>query len=55
MKTEKMNQANPGIRCVVQSCTFYMSGDQCCAACIEVSPKNATSAKQTECSSFEKK
>ena len=55
VKANKMNQPNPGIRCVVDTCYFYMNGDKCSADKIDVEPKNATSIEQTDCSTFTKK
>jgi len=36
MSVKKMNHANAGIKCVVNSCHYYMSGDHCSAEKIEV-------------------
>ncbi|MFZ5974765.1 MAG: DUF1540 domain-containing protein [Bacillota bacterium] len=55
MKAKKMNQANPGIRCVVDTCYYYMAGDKCSADKIDVEPKNAATYEQTDCSTFTKK
>ena len=55
MQTQKMNQPNPGIRCVVNTCHYYMDGDQCSAQRIEVKPQNASSQEDTDCATFMKK
>jgi hypothetical protein len=52
MKVNKMNQPNPGVKCVVNSCYYYMSGDKCSAEKIEVQPKNASSTEETDCATF---
>ncbi|NLY19476.1 MAG: DUF1540 domain-containing protein [Clostridiaceae bacterium] len=52
MKVNKMNQPNPGVKCVVDSCYYYMSGDKCSAEKIEVQPKNASSTEETDCATF---
>jgi Domain of Unknown Function (DUF1540). len=52
MKPEKMNCPNEGIRCVVNTCHYYMSGDHCSAQQIEVQPKNASNSHDTDCATF---
>lgn len=52
MKAKKMSQPNSGIKCVVNTCTYYMSGDHCSAEMIEVQPRNASSSNDTDCSTF---
>lgn len=52
MKAEKMNTPNQGIKCVVNSCHYYMSGDHCSAQQIEVQPKNASTSHETDCATF---
>lgn len=55
MGANKMNQPNTGIKCVVNTCYYHMSGDHCTADMIEVHPRNATTADQTDCSTFTQK
>lgn len=55
MKAKKMQQPNTGIRCVVNTCYYYMNGDQCTAERIEVEPRNAADCQQTDCATFAKK
>lgn len=50
--SKKMNHANPGIKCQVNTCEFYMQGDQCCADKIEVQSPNAMSSADTDCKTF---
>ncbi|WP_080696945.1 DUF1540 domain-containing protein [Clostridium beijerinckii] len=52
MKPEKMDSPNQGIKCVVNTCQYYMSGDHCCAEKIEVQPKNASDTQETDCATF---
>lgn len=52
MRTTKMNHPNEGIKCVVNSCYYYMSGDYCSAQKIEVEPRNAANSEQTDCTTF---
>ncbi len=52
MRAEKMNQPNSGIKCVVNTCHYYMSGDHCTASKIEVTPKNAKDTQETDCATF---
>lgn len=55
MQAKKMNQPNPGIRCVVNTCEYYMNGDHCTAERIEVQPQNASNSDDTDCATFTKK
>ncbi|KZL92021.1 DUF1540 domain-containing protein [Clostridium magnum] len=52
MKAEKMSRPNEGIKCVVNTCHYYMSGDHCSASQIEVQPKNAGNTQETDCATF---
>lgn len=52
MKAQKMNTPNQGIKCVVNTCHYYMSGDHCSAQQIEVQPKNANTSHETDCATF---
>ncbi|MBN7572765.1 MULTISPECIES: DUF1540 domain-containing protein [Clostridium] len=52
MKPEKMDSPNQGIKCVVNTCQYYMSGDHCCAQQIEVQPRNASDTQETDCATF---
>ncbi|MBU5482692.1 DUF1540 domain-containing protein [Clostridium sp. MSJ-11] len=52
MKPEKMSRPNEGIKCVVNTCHYYMSGDHCSAEMIEVQPKNASNTQETDCATF---
>ena len=52
MRVKKMNHPNPGIKCVVNTCEYYMNGDYCSAEKIEVQPKNAEDTQKTDCATF---
>ncbi|MDF2880501.1 MAG: hypothetical protein K0R54_1058 [Clostridiaceae bacterium] len=52
MKAEKMSQPNNGIKCVVNTCHYYMSGDHCSASMIEVEHRNANTSQETDCATF---
>ena len=52
MKAIKMNHPNDGIKCSVNTCHYYMQGDNCTADKIQVEPKNAADSQQTDCSTF---
>ncbi len=52
MKAKKMDKANPGIKCVVNTCYYYMDGEHCCANKIEVQPRNASDSNTTDCATF---
>lgn len=52
MRVNKMDHPNPGIKCIVNTCSYYMSGDYCSAEKIEVQPKNARDTQETDCVTF---
>lgn len=52
MQANKMNHPNEGIKCVVNSCYYYMTGDKCSAEKIEVQPRDAASNEETDCATF---
>jgi hypothetical protein len=52
MRVNKMNQPNAGVKCVVNSCYYYMNGDYCAAEKIEVQPRNARDSHETDCATF---
>lgn len=51
-RVEKMSNPNPGIKCVVNTCHYYSSGDHCNAAMIEIQPRNASNSEETDCATF---
>ena len=52
MSVKKMSQPNSGIKCIVNTCNYYMSGDHCTAEKIEIQPRNATNSNETDCATF---
>lgn len=40
------------VKCVVDSCHFYESGDRCVASSIEIQPPNASDSEETDCATF---
>ncbi|MDP4179872.1 MAG: DUF1540 domain-containing protein [Bacillota bacterium] len=52
MSVNKSDRPNPGIKCTVNTCGYYMSGDYCSAEKIEVQPKNASNSQETDCVTF---
>ncbi|HSH35198.1 DUF1540 domain-containing protein [Schnuerera sp.] len=52
MHIEKTNEPLHGVKCVVNTCHYYIPGDYCSAAKIEIQPRNATSTEETDCATF---
>lgn len=52
LKTNETGTTNPGVKCVVNTCHYYTSGDHCTAQRIEVQHKNAQSSQETDCATF---
>lgn len=52
MQAKKMNQPNSGIKCLVNTCGYYMEGDHCTADKIEVQHRNASTSQETDCATF---
>lgn len=52
MKANKMPGPNKGIKCVVNTCYYYLSGDYCTAEKIEVQPRNAMGSEETDCATY---
>lgn len=48
----KMDRPNEGVKCVVNTCHYYASGNHCMAEQIEVQPRSAGSLEETDCSTF---
>ncbi|HZJ76510.1 MAG TPA: DUF1540 domain-containing protein [Oscillospiraceae bacterium] len=51
-EVRKMSEPNEGIKCVVDTCHYYGSGNCCMAEKIQVEPRNAESSEETGCSTF---
>lgn len=52
MSTNMMNHAHEGIKCIVDTCKYHMSGDHCSAEQIEVRAIDASTSRQTDCATF---
>ncbi|PYG87748.1 uncharacterized protein DUF1540 [Ruminiclostridium sufflavum DSM 19573] len=52
MSANMMNHPHEGIKCVVDTCKYHMAGDYCSADQIEVSAKDASTSRQTDCETF---
>ena len=52
MPVDKTNEALDGVKCVVNTCHYHVSGDQCSATKIEIQPRNASSTEETDCGTF---
>lgn len=52
MSVRKMDKPNEGIKCIVNTCEFYMNGDHCAAEKINVEPRNAQDSDETDCATF---
>lgn len=52
MRADK--SANPinRVKCVVNTCEYYQSGDHCVASHIEIQPPDATDTETTDCATF---
>ncbi|MBZ2174482.1 DUF1540 domain-containing protein [Schnuerera sp. xch1] len=55
MRIEKTDDHIDGVKCVVNTCYYYESGDRCNAAKIEIQPRNATNTEETDCATFRPK
>jgi hypothetical protein len=52
-EAKKMPQPNGGIKCLVNTCYYYGSGDHCHADKIEVQSPNSRTAEMTDCATFQ--
>ncbi len=52
MAIRKMDKPNDGVKCIVNSCEYYMNGDHCAAEQIHVEPRNAKESDETDCATF---
>jgi hypothetical protein len=52
MSVKKMDKPNEGIKCIVNTCEYYMNGDHCTAEKINVEPRNARESDETDCATF---
>lgn len=52
MRIEKTDDHLEGVKCVVNTCYYYVEGDRCSAEKIEIQPRNATNSEETDCATF---
>ena len=45
-------EALDGVKCVVNTCHYHLSGDKCGANKIEIQPRNASTSEETDCGTF---
>ena len=55
MRVNKVTDPISRVKCVVDSCHYYISGDMCAAEKIEVQPPNAEDSQETDCTTFSPK
>lgn len=50
----RADKANPitRVKCIVDTCEYYESGDHCIASSIEIQPPNASDTEETDCATF---
>lgn len=51
-RADKTNSHLPGVKCVVNTCHYYASGDHCTASKIEIQHRNASTSQETDCVTF---
>lgn len=51
-RVSKSNQPIGRVKCVVDSCHFWSSGDHCVAQEIEIQPPGSTTTEETDCATF---
>ncbi len=55
MRIDRTNDPINRVKCVVNTCEYYQSGDFCVAQKIEVQPRNARDTQDTDCATFRPK
>lgn len=51
-RVNKEHNHLPGVKCVVNTCTYYHEGDHCNASKIEIQSRNAHTTEETDCATF---
>ncbi|HHU62882.1 MAG TPA: DUF1540 domain-containing protein [Clostridiales bacterium] len=51
-RVSRTNNPISRVKCVVNTCQYYESGDHCVANEIEVQPRNASNSEETDCATF---
>jgi len=54
-KVSRLSNPISRVKCVVDSCYYYESGDRCMAERIEVKPPNSANIEETDCNTFRPK
>lgn len=52
MRVTRTNNPINRVKCVVNTCEYYKSGDYCVAEKIEVQPRDARDTQETDCATF---
>ncbi|NLX61971.1 MAG: DUF1540 domain-containing protein [Tissierellia bacterium] len=52
MRIEKTNDYLEGVKCIVNTCYYWLEGNRCSAEKIEIQPRNATTSSETDCATF---
>ncbi|MBS4030716.1 MAG: DUF1540 domain-containing protein [Clostridiales bacterium] len=57
MDPRASRESNPitRVKCVVDTCEYYSSGDHCVASFIEIQPPHASDTQETDCATFRMK
>lgn len=54
-RIEKSSDAITRVKCVVDSCEYWETGNHCIASAIEVQPPYASDTQDTDCATFKPK
>ncbi|HWP97638.1 MAG TPA: DUF1540 domain-containing protein [Syntrophomonadaceae bacterium] len=54
-QSKKESKSLNGVKCVVDRCHFWGSGDCCMASMIQIEPRNASTSEDTDCATFRPK
>lgn len=55
MRVARESEPIMRVKCCVDSCEYWESGDQCMASNIEIQPPNASDTEETDCATFSPK
>lgn len=55
MRTSRESNPITRVKCVVDSCDYWDSGDHCMASSIEIQPPDAADTEETDCATFKPK
>lgn len=54
-QVHKESKSISGVKCVVNDCYFWGSGDCCMASMIHIEPRDASTSSDTDCATFRPK